>query len=66
MRQGLDNQQMILVRKFMDAVFMRMEAGDLDLDEGMAVIRTAIASFDPGEHAHAMAFMKDVINAEAE
>ena len=64
--QVLDNRQMIIVRKFVDAVAMRMEAGDLDLDEGMAVIRTAICRFDPGEHAHALAFMKDVSSAEAE
>lgn len=64
--QTLDSRQMIVVRKFLDAVFMQMEAGDLDLDEGMTVLKTAISKFDAGEHPHALAFMKDVIRAEAE
>jgi hypothetical protein len=63
---GLDRHQMILVRNFIDSVFMRMETGDLDHGEGLAMMRTAISNFDPGKHAYAMAFMKDVINAEAQ
>jgi len=50
-----------LITKFLATVFMRMEAGDLDMEDALVKIATAMSSFDAGEHAIAQNYMESVI-----
>ena len=62
----LNASQIDAVGKFMDAVFMKMEAGDMDLDDGFNIIKSALSKFDPGQHNDAMTFMAGIASANSE
>jgi len=62
----LNALQMDAVGSFMDAVFIRMEAGDMDLDDGFNIIKSALSKFDPGQHIAAMTFMVSIASANPE
>jgi hypothetical protein len=61
---ALSGAHMSVVREFLNSIFMRMKSGDLDLDEGMVEVVTAISNFDAGTHADAINYMWTVIAAE--
>ena len=46
----LSRDQLDVIERFLNALFIRMEEGEHDLKDGFEAIKTAMGSFDAGEH----------------